>query len=125
MKKILCIGSVTTDVIVTPADSIPAPGSLRAVDNVATCTGGCAVNAAIDQKLQVTNNADANAYIRGYLKLLDAKLKLKAEGELILSGLSADIDFQFCVLDQTLFIWGKAPDKYKKKYPVSTMERPE
>jgi len=83
------------------------------------------VNAAIDQKLQVTNNADANAYIRGYLKLLDAKLKLKAEGELILSGLSADIDFQFCVLDQTLFIWGKAPDKYKKKYPVSTMERPE
>lgn len=48
MKKILCIGSVTTDVIVTPADSIPAPGSLRAVDNVATCTGGCAVNAAID-----------------------------------------------------------------------------
>lgn len=48
MKKILCIGSVTTDVIVTPADSIPTPGVLRAVDNVTTCTGGCAVNAAID-----------------------------------------------------------------------------
>lgn len=48
MKKILCIGSVTTDVIVSPADSIPTPGTLRAVDSVSTHVGGCAANAAID-----------------------------------------------------------------------------
>ncbi|MDF2685546.1 MAG: Fructokinase [Clostridia bacterium] len=47
-KKILCIGCVTTDIIVTPADSIPTPGTLRAVDNVTTHVGGCASNAAID-----------------------------------------------------------------------------
>ena len=48
MKKVLCIGSVTTDVIVTPADSVPPPGTLRAVNNITTHVGGCAANAAID-----------------------------------------------------------------------------
>lgn len=48
MKRILCAGSVTVDVIVTPADSIPAPGTLRAVESVTTHVGGCAANAAID-----------------------------------------------------------------------------
>ena len=46
MKKVLCIGSVTTDVIVTPADTIPTPGTLRAVESVSTHVGGCAANAA-------------------------------------------------------------------------------
>jgi len=48
MKKVLCIGSVTVDVIVRPADSVPQPGTLRAVDSVTTHVGGCATNAAID-----------------------------------------------------------------------------
>lgn len=46
MKKILCIGSITTDIIVTPADSIPDPGTLRAVNSITQHTGGCAMNAA-------------------------------------------------------------------------------
>lgn len=48
MKKVICIGSVTTDVIVSPADSIPTPGTLRAVDSVSMHVGGCASNAAVD-----------------------------------------------------------------------------
>lgn len=48
MKKILCIGSVTTDILVSPADSIPAPGTMRNVSSVTTHVGGCASNAAID-----------------------------------------------------------------------------
>ena len=48
MKKVLCIGSVTTDVIVNPADSVPPAGTSRAVDSVTTHVGGCASNAAID-----------------------------------------------------------------------------
>ena len=48
MKKVLCIGSVTTDVIIMPADSVPAAGTLRAVDSVTVHVGGCAANAAID-----------------------------------------------------------------------------
>ena len=48
MTKILCIGSVTTDVIITPADSIPPPGTLRAVKSVSLHVGGCAANAALD-----------------------------------------------------------------------------
>ena len=48
MKKILCIGSVTTDIIVSPADSIPSPGTMHSVKSVTTHVGGCASNAAID-----------------------------------------------------------------------------
>ena len=48
LKRILCAGSVTADVIVTPADSVPTPGTLRAVEGVSTHVGGCAANAAID-----------------------------------------------------------------------------
>ncbi len=48
MKKVLCIGSVTADVIVSPADSIPPPGTLRWVGSITTHVGGCAANAAID-----------------------------------------------------------------------------
>jgi len=83
------------------------------------------LTAGVNESLDVKPGAEANAYIRGYLKLLEAKLKLKVEGKTIFENWSKDIDFQFCVLDKTLFVWGKAPDQYKKKYPVSTMERPE
>lgn len=48
MKKVLCIGSVTTDVIVKPVDQVPTPGELWPVDSVNTYVGGCASNAAID-----------------------------------------------------------------------------
>lgn len=48
MKKILCIGSITTDVIVCHVDSLPNPGVLQGVEQVTTHVGGCAANAAID-----------------------------------------------------------------------------
>lgn len=48
MKKIACIGSITTDIIVSPADNIPTAGTLRAVERVEMHVGGCASNAAID-----------------------------------------------------------------------------
>ena len=48
MKKVLCIGSLTTDVIVNPASTVPDPGTLRGVESITTHVGGCASNAAID-----------------------------------------------------------------------------
>ena len=48
MKRIACIGSVTTDILVKPADAIPAPGVLQYVDDVQMHVGGCAANAAMD-----------------------------------------------------------------------------
>lgn len=48
MKKVLCIGNVTTDIIVKPVDQVPTPGELWAVDSISTHVGGCASNAAID-----------------------------------------------------------------------------
>lgn len=52
MKKILCIGSVTVDVLASPVNGMPKPGTLQGVDSVEVHPGGCAVNAALDlQKL--------------------------------------------------------------------------
>lgn len=48
MKKIACIGSITTDILVKPADAIPAPGVLQSVETVQMHVGGCASNAAMD-----------------------------------------------------------------------------
>lgn len=47
MKTILCIGSITTDVIVKTVDNLPPPGVLQAVDGIKTRVGGCAANASI------------------------------------------------------------------------------
>ena len=48
MKKICCIGSVTTDIILSPVDALPAPGKLQKIAGASTHVGGCASNAAID-----------------------------------------------------------------------------
>ena len=48
MKKVLCIGSLTTDVIVKHASTVPDAGTLRSVESITTHVGGCASNAAID-----------------------------------------------------------------------------
>lgn len=48
MKKICCIGSVTTDIILSPVDALPAPGMLQKIGSASTHVGGCASNAAID-----------------------------------------------------------------------------
>ena len=45
MKKILCIGSVTTDVIIKPVDHLPDPGVLQFIDSSKMFVGGCAANA--------------------------------------------------------------------------------
>lgn len=47
-KKILCIGCVTTDMILSPVEAMPAPGVLKSVDNLSMHVGGCASNASID-----------------------------------------------------------------------------
>ncbi len=64
-------------------------------------------------------------YIRGYLKLIEAKVKLKAEGKAFLKKLSIDVDFEFALLDITLFEKGMQPDKYRPAVPISSMERPD
>lgn len=52
MKKILCIGSVTADLLLRPVDGMPKAGTLQGVESVTVYPGGCAVNAALDlQKL--------------------------------------------------------------------------
>jgi len=48
LKKTVCIGSVTTDILVSPVDVLPPSGVLKGVDNTSAIVGGCAANSAID-----------------------------------------------------------------------------
>lgn len=48
MKKIFCIGGITTDIIIKSVDRLPSPGSLQSVDSITAHVGGCAANCAID-----------------------------------------------------------------------------
>ena len=41
MKKVLCIGSVTTDVIIKPVDALPTPGELQFIDSSSMFVGSC------------------------------------------------------------------------------------
>jgi Sugar kinases, ribokinase family len=47
-KKIVCIGSVTADVLITPVDALPAPGTIKNIDSASLHVGGCAANSAMD-----------------------------------------------------------------------------
>ena len=48
MKKICCIGSVTTDIIISPVDHLPASGTSQMVQSNTMHVGGCASNTALD-----------------------------------------------------------------------------
>lgn len=76
------------------------------------------------QDKEIETEAEASFYIRAYLKLIDLKVKLKAEGEKFLDFLSVDLDIQFNLIDITLFEIGEQPDKYRPLKPVSTMPPP-
>lgn len=67
------------------------------------------------------SDSDSNYYYaRLYLKLLEFKVKITANGEKWLDRVSLDVDFQFALLDLTLFELGNQPDKYKPIVPVSS-----
>ena len=67
-----------------------------------------------------TSTLGDNNYARLYLKLLEFKVKITAKGKKWLDRVSLDVDFQFALLDLTLFEKGTQPDKYKPVTPVST-----
>lgn len=87
----------------------------------------CNVSISADSKegLKILDQEDTEFYLRGYLKFIEAKVKLKAEGKSFLKNLSVDIDFEFGLLDLTLFEHGLRPDKYRPKVPVSSMAIPD
>ncbi len=74
--------------------------------------------------LSILKGEDTTFYIRGFLKFIEAKIKLKANGKGILSKLSVDVDYEFGLVDITLFEKGNKPDKYKPKILVSTIPPP-
>lgn len=48
MKKILCVGSVTADLLVCGFTHLPSPGQLTPFHTLGLGAGGCAANAALD-----------------------------------------------------------------------------
>lgn len=69
--------------------------------------------------------ADGTGYIRGYLKMLGINIKLKMEGKAFLKNFEMNVDFEYCLLDFTLFQWGDQPEKFKPAMPISSMKTPD
>lgn len=86
MKKILCVGNVTADLMLSPVDSLPASGTLAAVDNMLIVPGGCAANTAVDlAKL-------------GLSPALCCKVGRDSFGDMILSAFERDgVDVSPCI----------------------------
>ncbi|MBR6682424.1 MAG: VWA domain-containing protein [Clostridia bacterium] len=82
------------------------------------------LKASSQKGLELPDKTNTDLYIRGYLKLIEAKVKLKAEGKSFLKKLSIDVDFEFALIDITLFEAGNRPDKYKPKMPISSIIPP-
>ena len=89
----------------------------------AKCDVSISVNSK-DKKIKVLDSEDTEFYIRGYLKLIETKFKLKADGKNFLDKIDIDLDFQLGLLDLTLFEYGLQPNKFKPAVPVSTIEPP-
>ena len=70
------------------------------------------------------NSSDDSAYIRGYLKIIETKVKLKADGKSFLKNLSIDVEFEFALLDITLFQKGEKPEQYQPDTPISSLTPP-
>lgn len=48
MKKVLCIGGITADILINPLTRLPEAGTLCRTKSIRQTVGGCAANAAID-----------------------------------------------------------------------------
>ena len=82
------------------------------------------IKASSKEGLKILDSEESEFYIRGFLKFVEIKAKLKADGKGILSKLSVDLDFEYALFDVTLFEKGHKPEKFKPKMPVSTMKPP-
>ena len=68
---------------------------------------------------------DASVYLRGYVKILQINVKIKAQGKGWVDFLSADVKFNFTLLDLTFLEFGTKPDKFKEKIPISSVLPPD
>lgn len=75
--------------------------------------------------VKVCDSSTTEYYIRAYLKMIEVKLKLTLDGEGLLDPLDLDLDFQFSLLDITLFKKGETPNEYIPEVPISSLEAPE
>lgn len=97
--------------------------SISRIGIEAKCDLSISVNSK-DKKINILEADDTELYIRGYLKLIETKFKLKADGKKYLDKIDIDIDFEYGLIDLTLFEYGLQPDKFKPAVPVTAIEAP-
>lgn len=87
----------------------------------------CDLSMSADSKdgFKFLETEDNTFYIQGFLRLIEVKVKIKAEGKSFLSKLSIDLNFEFSLINFTLFEKGLKPDKYRPKVPISSMNAPD
>ena len=81
--------------------------------------------ASLTEKFKLKKETNLEFYIRGYAQIIGVYAKVKAEGNGIFKKFgSLEAEFDFTLLDLTLFEKGIVPDEFRKTKPVSTMEIP-
>ena len=73
--------------------------------------------------VKACDSDDSYYYLRGYLKLIEMKVKLKAEGKSFLDNVSIDAKFDFSLLEKELFRVGET-NNTSNKVPISSKEAP-
>lgn len=69
---------------------------------------------------------DGDIYLRGYLKLMEIRARLIAEGKSFLDDIEVEVDETFTLIEIELFRIGKnQPEKYRPKVPISATSIPE
>ena len=83
-----------------------------------------AMKASTEKGIEMPNKQDSTYYLRGYLKVGEVKVRLKADINIFWHDWGFEFNFEYCLLDFTLFKIGNMPDKYRPKIPVSSKAYP-
>lgn len=96
-------------------------GEVQLIDIGVEADGHIGITANDKDGIQTSNdNGETSYYIRMFLKALGFKAKVSAEVEAFQHEISGGVDIAYQLLDITLFVWGKEPDKYQHRVPVSS-----
>jgi len=87
--------------------------------------GKIGVKASSDKGLETPTPQNSSLYLRGFVKLIEVNVRLKASAEFFRRNWSGGFDFNHCLVDITLFLLGNMPSKYTPAQPVSSKPHPD
>ena len=79
------------------------------------------VKANSETGVEIPNSQDSSYYLRLYLRLGEVKVRLKADINILWNSWGFEFDFEYCLVDLTLFKIGNMPNRYTRTPVTSKM----